>query len=219
MALAGLAAAESQTFTLQGTDKGCIISPDVLTAEPLTLSYKGTSAIGGNSGDSENSWLSDTNGYVPKIRLDEKSDGAYYWTITATVQNTIESAITLNSLSVELFSCTAGGEAQSHHKSVLVDLTLGTESEKEQALTLAASKAYNDGASLTLASPIILGKDESVDVSIKIYRPDTYIDGYDSHTYAGLHSVTIGYKLIPEPTTATLSLLALAGLAARRRRK
>jgi hypothetical protein len=30
---------------------------------------------------------------------------------------------------------------------------------------------------------------------------------------------TLSYKVVPEPTTATLSLLALAGLAARRRRK
>ena len=30
---------------------------------------------------------------------------------------------------------------------------------------------------------------------------------------------TLSYKIVPEPTTATLSLLALAGLAARRRRK
>ena len=30
---------------------------------------------------------------------------------------------------------------------------------------------------------------------------------------------TLSYVVVPEPTTATLSLLALAGLAARRRRK
>lgn len=33
------------------------------------------------------------------------------------------------------------------------------------------------------------------------------------------NGVYISYKVVPEPTTATLSLLALAGLAARRRRK
>ena len=49
---------------------------------------------------------------------------------------------------------------------------------------------------------------------------DSYYDTYDfnkSNQYAP--NVTIVTKAIPEPATATLSLLALAGLAARRRRK
>lgn len=40
----------------------------------------------------------------------------------------------------------------------------------------------------------------------------------DAYTMTGI-SVTAEAELIPEPTTATLSLLALAGLAVRRRRK
>lgn len=38
-------------------------------------------------------------------------------------------------------------------------------------------------------------------------------------TYAGMSNVTVRTEYIPEPATATLSLLALCGLAARRRRK
>ncbi len=41
---------------------------------------------------------------------------------------------------------------------------------------------------------------------------------YNNWIEENVHSVT-AYKIIPEPATATLSLLALAGLAARRRRK
>jgi len=44
------------------------------------------------------------------------------------------------------------------------------------------------------------------------------IDGFSSTAYAPVVSIQ-GQVLIPEPTTATLSLLALAGLAVRRRRK
>ena len=40
-----------------------------------------------------------------------------------------------------------------------------------------------------------------------------------SVTYSNITLTQLDDKLIPEPTTATLSLLALAGLAARRRRK
>ena len=219
-AMAGLAAAaETQEFTLSGTEAGCIISPDADTATPFILTYVGTDAVGGNAGDSEDLWLTDTNGYVPKIRLDQKSDGAYYWTITATIKNTEETELTLNSCSVGLYSCTSDGSAQNYEKSILVDLTLGTESKTEQELTLGTKKACNNDASITLVNPIVLKKDESVDVSIKVYRPADWLGQHDAHTYAGLHSVKIGYQTIPEPTTATLSLLALAGLAARRRRK
>ena len=45
-----------------------------------------------------------------------------------------------------------------------------------------------------------------------------YYLGYTAPVDEGLGTVYIG-KVVPEPTTATLSLLALAGLAARRRRK
>ena len=45
-------------------------------------------------------------------------------------------------------------------------------------------------------------------------------DGLDSAAMlANMDTVAAAMKVIPEPTTATLSLLALAGLAARRRRK
>ncbi len=63
------------------------------------------------------------------------------------------------------------------------------------------------------ATGIALGS--SVDVQ-KIYL------SYDGDGNKGVHTISafeISVKSIPEPTTATLSLLALAGLAARRRRK
>lgn len=66
----------------------------------------------------------------------------------------------------------------------------------------------------------------------KIYLGDKVVDGDRSYyLYDGMSNVFIGeinvlntdesstWRLVPEPTTATLSLLALAGLAARRRRK
>ena len=47
------------------------------------------------------------------------------------------------------------------------------------------------------------------------YGAGTYIDAI----FALDASASAGWTLVPEPTTATLSLLALAALAARRRRK
>ena len=54
------------------------------------------------------------------------------------------------------------------------------------------------------------------------YICDAY-KGYENVYIAGVYAIdtseSAGWLLIPEPTTATLSLLALAGLAARRRRR
>ena len=47
----------------------------------------------------------------------------------------------------------------------------------------------------------------------------TSSDHYMGKYWGSLAPLTVTIKTIPEPTTATLSLLALAGLAARRRRK
>lgn len=46
-----------------------------------------------------------------------------------------------------------------------------------------------------------------------------YFDGYKGGNEADMKALAGAVASIPEPTTATLSLLALAGLAARRRRK
>ena len=50
--------------------------------------------------------------------------------------------------------------------------------------------------------------------NVAIYRPTTVAVSPD-----GKHIAIGGEPAVPEPTTATLSLLALAGLAARRRRR
>lgn len=73
-------------------------------------------------------------------------------------------------------------------------------------------------SSLTLSGTSYnsLTSDDGMDLSLYLTGVDAekYYLGYENNTvYAGL------IPAIPEPTTATLSLLALAGLAARRRRK
>ena len=56
------------------------------------------------------------------------------------------------------------------------------------------------------------------DIDQKLYwSPALYV--YIPDTALTVTDITLTPTLVPEPTTATLSLLALAGLAARRRRK
>ena len=62
---------------------------------------------------------------------------------------------------------------------------------------------------------VSLAAGESVDISITMSSSQYTNDG----TYVGLSGLGLTYQVTPEPTTATLSLLALAGLCARRRRK
>lgn len=62
---------------------------------------------------------------------------------------------------------------------------------------------------------IYLGKWDDDHYNWEGYGDNVYIDGI----YILDTSVLVNRPLVPEPTTATLSLLALAGLAARRRRK
>lgn len=76
----------------------------------------------------------------------------------------------------------------------------------------------SDDADETKGEEMILG------IKVETRNGKLYMDDYSENAYiAGVYafnaSVTREWQMVPEPTTATLSLLALAALAARRRRK
>lgn len=74
------------------------------------------------------------------------------------------------------------------------------------------------GASVTMGENgkiYITGTDNDTDDWLYYGSADVYIDS----VYAINSLASAAWQLVPEPATATLSLLALAGLAARRRRK
>lgn len=77
--------------------------------------------------------------------------------------------------------------------------------------TCAGVLGYRDNKyySATTGAEVILGEKEYALV----------LNNIDYESNAGATSVRLVANLVPEPATATLSLLALAGLAARRRRK
>ncbi len=77
--------------------------------------------------------------------------------------------------------------------------------------------------SLSIASDAITLDEESLLHYVQVFSEDEVVEGtyFIKNNEEGI-AVVYGARLadaIPEPTTATLSLLALAGLAARRRRK
>ena len=91
-----------------------------------------------------------------------------------------------------------------------------------QALTLAGGQITGtDNLVLTSAltsNPVLTGNNKYTSATLTATADDfgKYILGCDT---SGIYVQYVKADIIPEPTTATLSLLALAGLAARRRRK
>ncbi len=79
----------------------------------------------------------------------------------------------------------------------------------------------NSGAELTLTLSESIDWNASYKVVAVIDNTAKKLGGGPSPTYTmtGISMTAVAASAIPEPTTATLSLLALAGLAARRRRK
>ena len=82
------------------------------------------------------------------------------------------------------------------------------------ALTLSSS-AITD----TLTYDLGLTSIEVSKLMVTLEGGDNGNDGADWDKTPTMSNLSVTGKVIPEPTTATLSLLALAGLAARRRRK
>lgn len=100
-----------------------------------------------------------------------------------------------------------GGFAQPGSEGMFVTLNVN---DKGTTLTLLLN---NNTASIIKTGYIV----DLADVTLMDGTPDGFNQGV-----TGISHASITYtpsKTVPEPTTATLSLLALAGLAARRRRK
>ena len=117
--------------------------------------------------------------------------------------------------------CSAGNE-----------LTAATleEGDNDVVFTLTYKEAGKATSSITLNDTVYNMPDmawSDINMSTESARYDEYTLGFKGPGWDGKRtmvqvstdSMLVTYKAIPEPTTATLSLLALAGLAARRRRK
>lgn len=110
-------------------------------------------------------------------------------------------------------------------------LTMGSSVSLSDGMTIHLSDemlaALNDRQWITLFDGINTAEGDSLTVNGNLLSPDEYsfitlhIDGATGGNLYHLHHTNVGdvrIALIPEPTTATLSLLALAALATRRRR-
>lgn len=137
------------------------------------------------------------------------------WTLSFTATNESSEAITLTGMNLGLFSFNAGGATQGNDTKRTITLTLsGDLTGVKQHETVGASTGSLGTVALTLDNAVEISAGKSITFDLTVSRVT------EMGTFVGLNSATVKtMQLVPEPTTATLSLLALAGLAARRRRK
>lgn len=209
MALAGVAMADDYTGTFDGKS---FVTSGALTLSEITCtpdSYKTPSFLGKDV-------PAGTTYIAPDINMNAGS-----WTLSAKITNDSEEAITLSSVTFDAFMFTGAGEQHEDDGKVRqVSFTLGG------SLAGTVTKEFTgkiDGvnyrdtdadAIITLTAPVTIEAGKDITFTLTVAK-----GAENGGSYVGLKGATFSTPAVPEPTTATLSLLALAGLAARRRRR
>lgn len=211
MALAGISLGQTTTekFNITRTDN--LVSFELANEEAIiTLAYISKSySTGGNSSDGWENPASYPNTFSPNVQLrgsDNDPTLSDSWTMNFSVKNNGDKLIELTSLTLNVYCINGGGSNKNADITTKAQLT-GCEAVNP------VSPAWGGlgAATFTFTTPIVLAAGKSTELAFTLNNAQAH------NTYAGLASGSISY--IPEPATATLSLLALAGLAVRRRRK
>ena len=184
-------------------------SDTVLSILNASIDVSGTRTLSADSIDTTY-YAPDTNvqNYTPSGRVGGP------WTLTFNLTNTSNQAIILTGIDLSVFSFNASNLAQTGSRTIDFTVSVGESAFSGGAAT---SVANNFGkTSVDTTGSFTLDAGSSVSISIKADKNAVQNEG---GCYVGLTGGSISYQVTPEPTTATLSLLALAGLCARRRRK
>ena len=225
LALAGIAGAEVLTFTPQVDDEATWTTGVSFSSQngssDLSLTFVSITEWhkdGYNGTITENDYTG-ANGISPVVQFLEGTNGNNSWTLTFEITNNTNNAITLGGFST--VANAVNSEGGMHDNGINKLWTLVKLQQSETAYTT-LGESYAE-----------LGADSASGTSSVTFSQDVVIDAKASQTFTmtfdrrsgeggktGFANITsIGVNVVPEPTTATLSLLALAGLAARRRRK
>lgn len=131
------------------------------------------------------------------------------------ITNNTEEALTIFAITFDTFAYNNGGAAQNADflkREIKFSLTGDADAELVHSFTNidAETDVYNWDSNPTLYfEPIEIAAGATANFNLAVAKEDSV------GCFIGISGATV----IPEPTTATLSLLALAGLAARRRRR
>ncbi len=162
------------------------------------------------------------------------------WTQSFTLTNNTDTAYTLTSITLDIdglnsgitAQVTGGGMPMPNDSADTVVGWQSGEANKPVIITFSSdaqteSWTCNMGMGyqlsklvITFDSPVTLAAAGETGNALDFSITAAHYDGSDKGSYPGLYAIEVaGSQAVPEPATATLSLLALAGLAARRRRK
>lgn len=229
MALAGVAAADTTgaitlwdtgfsatatgdnagQWTLNDEDKALLTSSGWVLTKADGSSLENT-IIAGNT----------TTVNTAELRPNTNVGSAQGWSLDFTLTNNSSTeAITLTSLTFDtvIFAGSGAYQGNSTERDFVFTLTCGDVTLNTGNLTIAGNTTANPTngvVTFTFDSAVELAANESIAIGLDVAKGTT-----NPGCFLGLKSISATGVTIPEPTTATLSLLALAGLAARRRRK
>lgn len=219
LSLVGMAAAD----TMVSVTENLTVTSTAISLDTTALTLALDSIGGASTGTYTPDQVTGATGFSPKIQFVQNSNDGCYWLLDITVENKTNSAITLTGMTLDMFSTTAsGGTHSAGIGTVTTTLTYGS----SEPATVFGSGTATLGANSASATATITGTYElaaksSEEFTLKVER--TQSGAFTG--FASISAATLSYETaaaapaVPEPTTATLSLLALAGLAARRRRK
>lgn len=217
LALAGVAAAdEVMPITLTATfndEKTATFNLDDFKVTALTLVNTANDTVLNSMAATENDIMPD------RLRPNINVDSGNSWTLDFTVSNSGANDLTVNSITLSAFAFRADGDVQGNNRNFLFTVSAGdTEIAKDTNLYIEGGSNNGKSLTITLTDSLTIAAKDSMTFSIMVEQGAEGNNGRGS--FLGLNTVTFnGTMPVPEPTTATLSLLALAGLAARRRRK
>lgn len=139
------------------------------------------------------------------------------WTLSFSLRNTGSQELSLTGIDIDIFSFTSGGGTQHYgtNRSVKLTLSGGVSGTVDSYTILGSMDGSLATTALTMEKSVSIAAGETLSFDLKVERAEGETNG----TFVGLQGVTFVVESVPEPATATLGLLALAGVVARRRRR
>ena len=204
---------------------GYLTNPDALTWETLTLTTPANGVL--STGNSAIDWSEDTGALEKSWELSFVLDPSRL--SNQYLFGTVKGSSGADGYTLSITQAGAISLNQNKSKSIL---TVGTYTAEDTAVnvTLTFVNYYDEVSNAEAGGEFTLTVGESsgsIEISQEVAAYTTFNKGSNNNIWTNggaekLSNITLkqgGYMIIPEPATATLSLLALAGLAARRRRK
>lgn len=221
MALAGVAAADTtEAITLWNTEFSVTTTGE--DAGQWTLSDEQKSLLVSSEWSlvkADNTALLSTTTNAAELRPNTNVGSDQGWSLDFTLTNSSTEVVTLTSLTFDTLIFAGSGSYQSYNtdRDFVFTLTYGDETLKTENWTIGGNGTSSPSSGVitfTLDTAVELAANESISLGFDVAKGTN-----NPGCFLGLKSISATGATIPEPTTATLSLLALAGLAARRHRK